>query len=181
MITRRSPRATAVAWQEKVDEGLETGEAPVFDGGVNLAPLDGAGALLAMTELAASRRDLSQPLLATGGVTPWWLVLLMRPNTVREPGPAADPPVAFTAPDPAVHQAALTALDRRQAVDRDRPADLPIALQSPFTPDARPASAAGLESLPFALSGEEPAPRDGWVAWVAVVVVIILLLLALIV
>ena len=81
----------------------------------------------------------------------------------------------------ATHQAALTAWDRRQSPYCDRPASLPIALQAQFTPDDRPAATAGLESLPFALTTAEPAPRDGWVAWAAVVVVLILLLLAIIV
>ena len=181
MIAPRAVRALADHWQDAVDQGLETGEAPVLDGGVTASPLDGAGPLLALAELAASRRDAQKPLLAAGGVTPWWLILLLRPPATTDPTPTPDPQIAFTAPDPATHQAALTAWDRRQSPYRDRPASLPIALQTHFTPDDRPAAAAGLESLPFALAAVEPAPRDGWVAWAAVVVVLILLLLAIIV
>ena len=175
MIAPRAVRAIADQWQDAVDQGLETGEAPVLDGGVATAPLDDAGPLLALAELAASRRDAAKPLLAAGGATPWWLLLLLRPSA------ANDPQIAFTAPDPATHQAAMTTWDRRQSPYRDRPASLPLALQAQFTPDDRPASAAGLESLPFAVAAAEPAPRDGWVAWAAVVVVLILLLLAIIV
>ena len=176
MIAPRAVRAIADDWQNAVDQGLETGEAPVFDGGVYPTPLDGAGPLLAETELAASRRDAMQPLLAAGGGAPWWLLLLLQPADPATPTPPLQ--VAFTAPDPATHQAAMTAWDRRASPYRPQPANLPTALQAPFTPDARPAAATGLEALLFALAGAQPMRRDGWVAWVAVVVVLILLLLA---
>ena len=179
MIAPRAARAGVDQWQEAIDQGLEMGEAPVLDGGVAPAPLDSAGLLLATAELAHRRRDATNLLLATGGATAWWLVLLLRPPAADETAPALR--VAYTAPDPATHQAALTAWDRRLSPHRARPADLPVALQPPYTPEEHSAVAAGLETLPFALAAETTAPRDGWVAWAAVVVALVLLLLAIIV
>ena len=171
--------AIARQWQATIDQGLETGEAPILDSGLMSAPHDGAGPLLALAELAATRRDGTLPLLATGGVTPWWLVLLMRPPAASEQAP--DPQIAFTATDPATHQAALATWDRRQSPYRERPGSLPIALQSSFTPAEHPAAAAPWESLPFALANAGPTPHDGWVAWAAVVVVLILIVLAILI
>jgi hypothetical protein len=179
MIAPSAARAIAAQWQDATDQGLETGEAPVLDGGVAPAPLDGAGPLLALADLSAQRGDATRPLLAVGGVTPWWLILLLRRADSTAPTP--EPQLAYTAPDPATHQAALTAWDRRQSPYRAQPAALPTALQTPFTPADRPSAATGLETLLFALSAAAPAPRDGWVAWGAVVVALILLLLAAIV
>jgi hypothetical protein len=181
MIAPYAARAIAAQWQDATDQGLETGEPPVLDGGVAPACLDGAGSLLAMADLSIQRADATRPMLAAGGVTPWWLILLLRPPAVTVTAPKPDPQLAYTAPDPATHQAALTTWDRRQSPYRTQPAALPIALQTPFTPEDRPAAAAGMETQLFALSAAEQAPRDGWVAWVAVVVALILLLLAAIV
>jgi hypothetical protein len=181
MIAPSAARAIAAQWQDATDQGLETGEAARARRrrSARLPRRRGAAARNGRSQHPARRRCQT----AAGRRRRHTLVAdsAAAPAGCRPRPPKPDPQLAYTAPDPATHQAALTAWDRRQSPYRAQPAALPIALQTPFTPEDRPAAASGMETLLFALSAAEQAPRDGWVAWVAVVVALILLLLAAIV
>lgn len=189
MIDSRTVAATAQQWRAELDASLETGETPVFYLGQGSSMLGELAGPLSLQWLDEQRRDIRMPLVVGGGLAPYWLAALLHQRSADAPPASPSTIFSYTAPDPALHAAALNTLDTRRWRFRRRPAELPPAFQPTFVPYVQ-AGPFAAESLPMQLatSGEaeiDGAPgagsgHDGWVAWAAVVMAVALLLIALV-
>lgn len=179
MDPNRSVRAIAGQWQREFDSGLEMGEPAVLDLGAAASVQAGMPGALAIDWLDGERQDVAGPVVVAGGTSAAWLLSLVhqRPDDVPDRSLAAV--TAYSAPDPATHQAALTIWDARRSPFRQRPAELPPAMQSIFAPPTQPGAPVAWESLPFQEAAARDQLYDGWTAWAAVVIAVALILIAL--
>jgi hypothetical protein len=170
MLWNRSSAGLVAAWQAMVDEQLEAGQTPLLDLGAPPQPLSGLPALTALCAFAASRMDITAPVVTTGGDGSLWVATLFyalderrgpRPRPLRLLYAGADAATisatAATQSEPLAHPALRTTENSL------------IGWQRQMAPARQPAAALISEALPFLLTDPNIDPiTDGFIAQPAI-------------
>lgn len=149
MFWNRSASQVIAHSQTKIERNLEMGQQPLLNLGISQTVLDNLQAWSALQELAATRADMTRPILLAGGQSATWLATLLH---ARLDAPERSPNlfVAYAGPDQSTYMAIQTThYPQSTALSQTRPASLPPALINTFAPLAQPAVAPPWSALPF--------------------------------
>jgi|GEM_PF-1632150 len=143
MFWNRSANQVITHSQAKIERSLEMGQQPLINLGISQTVLDNLHAWSALQKLAATRTDMTRPILLTGGQSATWLATLLH---TRQDAPERSPNllVSYAGPDQTTYMAIQTTHYTQAG-----PASLPPALINIFAPLAQPAVAPLWDRLPF--------------------------------
>ncbi|NJN80866.1 MAG: hypothetical protein HC802_00260 [Caldilineaceae bacterium] len=79
MLTNRSQAAIVQRWRQEIEINLEAGDPPILGIGLGAAMFDGLSGARAFLAWQASRDDVAQPQIISGGADPFWLVIWLLP------------------------------------------------------------------------------------------------------
>ena len=173
-------------WQPQIEFAEEASSTPVLSCAGGAQVLDLAPALLAAEALAATRADLTAPLLLAGGSSPGWAALLFLERPADLPAFSPGCGALFGGPD----QACLLAggqIARPRGRFTPPMHDLGSGYDALLRPRLAPAAPPQWEALPLWLA-TQPAPiaanaadaaRRTWTAWATVALALIVLVAAL--
>ncbi len=153
MLWNRSSASLVVAWQAMIEERLEAGQTPLLDLGAQPQLLTSLPALTALCTFAASRLDITAPVVTTGGDGSLWVATLFyaldgrsepRPHPLR---------LIYAGADAATVSATATTQSESLAHPALRTTEGSlISLQQQMAPARQPAAALTSEALPFLLT-----------------------------
>lgn len=184
MLDNRTSQHIAAAWRTEIETSLESGQTPLLVVGRPFLELETAPTLLALQALAATRLDVTRPVVAVGGSgAAWPAALLLSRDSGRAPR-APDLRIYYTGADAATTMATL-AIHQRSAADlpQQSPALRRLLAQShevnwQFEPRRTPGAATWWETLPFWLKDDpdrEDVPAEQMIGVLLAVLAIIVL------
>jgi hypothetical protein len=176
-------------WQAVIEAGLEAGQTPWLDLGMEQEVIAGLGELTAVQQLASERQDVTAPVLVSSGNSLLWLASLLHQRATPVPARSPNLTVLYGGPDLATHIASLATRERVQPLPTQRAiGELPANFAPFFAHPDRLGVVYG-ESLPWQVVGRQPpagqqmapdAPHieDSWLTWSAILVLFLLILVA---
>jgi hypothetical protein len=172
-------------WTHTVDLNLEAGQRPLLDAGAGIGLLENLPVLVALHAYAQQRRDVTAPLITTGGNPLLWLAATMHEQPSQLPtSPGLT--VLYGGPDLATQLAVIATLAPPRPVDLWRN-QLPTQLASWFAPTTQ-GGAVRWEAFPWAqaevaqqpvLTTVEPSSGERWLSWLGLGLALVLIILAL--
>jgi hypothetical protein len=176
-------------WQEAIEAGLETGQTPWLDLGVEQEVIAGLGELTAVHQLAGERQDVTAPVLVSSGNSLLWLATLLHQRPAPVPARSPNLTVLYGGPDPATHVASLATGERVQRLPAQHATGEGLASFLPFGAHPDRSIITYGETLFWQGLGAQrlvgqrlaavgPGGEDSWLTWSAILLLFLLILLA---
>lgn len=164
-------------WQTTLETGVETGEMPLLDLGWSAGILPGLMPLLALTDFAHERLDMTAPTVLVGGDSSSWLVALLATPHTAPPLQAPGITIAYGGADQATHMASVGIYQSRSLHRPEQTQELPRAYAAWFAPSEH-AGATAWAAWPFGLWAEVSRGQvgDRWLTWAGLLLAIGLLI-----
>ena len=184
MLWNRSSASLVAAWQAMLDERLEAGQTPLLDLGGPPQLLTSLPALTALCTFAASRVDITTPVVTTGGDGSLWVATLF--YALDERGKPRPHPLrlVYAGADAATIGATIATQSQSLAHPALRATESSlISLQRQMAPARQPAAALTSEALPFLLTNQSGVEStvESWLAKVGLALALGLIVVAILI
>lgn len=172
MLWYKTDETITADWLAESASSIEAGQRPLLNLGHSNTTIDGIMALVALQKLTTNYQAIIQPMVASGGHSALWLLVLLQTSRTRlldrNFGPensrqraaqsyAQEPAILFTGVDPSTQIAFLAT---QEPSEQSQSTILPKkywvglgkSMRSLFAPAIEPSTITPIESLPFTIA-----------------------------